>query len=197
MFPITPPPPPQPPATLLPRGASLGFRSFSALGSGAEVGSWGKKGSWERGGYGRREGVGTGEAGPTYLFRLGNLSDIYPSLVSSSTSKKTGFPTRCIESFPNSGWGLQKLEEAWNIQSPNSASVLASALLAQPWPSLLTYLASISLLQRLRPPHPSQHSTSNCGLPLTSPSSLETLKVAISPSFCIGTLSAPAQKNNF
>lgn len=174
--------PPQPPP-LLPRGASLGFRSFSALGSGAEVGSWGKKGSWERGGHGRREGVGTGVAGPTYLFGLGNLSDIYPNLVSSSTSKRTGFPTRCIESFPSSGWGLQKLEEAWNIQSPNSASVLASALLAQPWPSLLAYLASISLLQRLRPPHPSQHSTSNCGLPLTSPSSFGDPESGYQPKF--------------
>lgn len=34
------------------------------------------------------------------------------------------------------GRGLQKLEETWNIQSPNSAPVLAPALLAQPLPNL-------------------------------------------------------------
>ena len=38
-------------------------------------------------------------------------------------------------------------------------------LLAQPQPSLPTSLASMSLLQGPSPPHPSQHSASNFGLP--------------------------------
>lgn len=60
--------------------------------------------------------------------------------LSKSISSDTGY----VESFPNSGWGLKKYEEAWNVQSPNSTPALAPALLAQPLPSLPAYLASIT-----------------------------------------------------
>lgn len=86
-------------------------------------------------------------------------------------SKRMWSDTGCIETFPSSGWGLQKLEEPWNVQSSNSAPALASALLAQPLCNLPTYSASVYVLQRLKPPHPSQLSAHKCGLPSASPSS--------------------------
>lgn len=75
----------------------------------------------------------------------------------------------CVETSPDSGWGLQKLEEGWNAQSPN----LAPALLAQPCPVYLPELGfnSIQLLQRLGPPHPSQLGPRSFRLALTNPPS--------------------------
>lgn len=55
-----------------------------------------------------------GQAGPTYLFGLGTQV-IYPYLVSNSAEQQDVSDTGCTETSPSSGWGLQKLEEAWNV----------------------------------------------------------------------------------
>lgn len=73
--------PPQPPP-LLPRGASLGFRSFSALGSGAEVGSWGKKAA------GRGEAMAEGK-------ELGQVWQVPPTSLGWGTYQ-TSTPTWCL-----------------------------------------------------------------------------------------------------
>lgn len=111
-------PPPSFPAatdTLQPRGASLGFRSFSALGSGAEVG-----GCREKAAGGGEATPGGKELGwvrqvPPTSLGWGTYQVIYPYLVSNSAEQQDVSDTGCTETSPSSGWGLQKLEEAWNV----------------------------------------------------------------------------------
>lgn len=70
----------------------------------------------------------------------GTYQTAIPTWCLTPLSKRTWSDTGCIVTFLNSGWSLQKLEEAWNVQSPNSAPALASALSAQPLPSIPIYL---------------------------------------------------------
>lgn len=118
-----PPPPALSPYTLMPRGACPGFRCFSVMDSrGLQFQK--TAGGWEATPGGKV--VRTGQAGPVTL-----------TWVTYQTSAPIWCLTllsRWVETSPNCGWGLQKLEEAWNAQSPN----LAPAPLAQPLPSLPT-----------------------------------------------------------
>lgn len=77
---------------------------------------------------------GTGQAGPVTLGWV-TYQTSAPSWYLTPLSNRTWSEKGCVETSPNSGWGLQKLEETWNVQSPNSAPALAPALMAQPLPS--------------------------------------------------------------
>lgn len=79
----------------------------------------------------------TGQAGPVTLGWMTSQTSA-PTWCLTRLSKRTLSEKGCVETSPSSGWGLQKLEEAWNVQSPNSAPALALALLAQPLSSLPT-----------------------------------------------------------
>lgn len=99
----------------MPRGACPSLRSFSAWAQCAEVGRWRKKAAGE--GEAVQEGRLLGQHRLALLFDLLRCQTL--------PSKRTWSGKGCVETSPNSGWNLQKLEEV---------GMSKVQTLPQPWP---------------------------------------------------------------